>query len=389
MNKLRMPHGRPDVKRWLAGQGARRVLLCLGHKADLVRKHLADAVRPQPEVEVMVEAKPLGTAGAVAALTVMLCLLAFNRAGSQGVIGALSRIALVMVGAGVSLVALASHSDVAAERRVLDARVHELLTRAGSMPGSALACLDAMAGDTVESACERALFQTPEATAAAVSYTSAQLTLLADLTMHVRRSNAPDEPAALGNLRRAIERDRFGLVAHVLAIRDGCTPDACVAFVLLDNTSRIRNNLAERTYDVYVVRHSALWSDTDKLPVATVAPRAAPAAPATAGMGAGLFPSAESIPPVNIIDPESRAPAKFGSTPASSATRQVPMPRPRPVRLASAPIAGRLLRLLVPDSVMCEGRHGEFQRPRRGGDRREQLVRTGTRRSRARSGRRF
>jgi hypothetical protein len=275
------------------------------------------------------------TAGAVAALIVMLCLLAFNRAGSQGVIGALARIALVMVGAGVSWVALASHSDVAAERRVLDARAHELLTRASSMPGSALACLDAMAGDTVESACERALFQTPEATAAAVSYTSAQLTLLADLTMHVRRSNAPDEPAALGNLRRAIERDRFGLVAHVLTIRDGCTPHACVAFVLLDDTSRIRNNLAERTYDVYVVRHSALWSDTDKLPVATVAPRAAPAAPATAGMGAGLFPSAESIPPVNIIDPESRAPAKFGSTPASSATRQVPMPRPRPVRMGS------------------------------------------------------
>jgi hypothetical protein len=95
----------------------------------------------------------------VAALIVMLCLLAFNRAGSQGVIGALARIALVMVGAGVSWVALASRSDVAAERRVLDARVHELWTRAGSMPGAAFACLDAMAGDTVEAACERALFQ--------------------------------------------------------------------------------------------------------------------------------------------------------------------------------------------------------------------------------------
>ena len=149
------------------------------------------------------------TAGAVAALTVMLCLLAFNHAGRQGVIGALARIALVMVGAGVSWVALASRSDVAAERRVLDARVHELLTRAGLMPRSAFACLDAMAGDTVEAACERALFQTPEATAAAVSYTSAQLTLLADLTMHVWRSNARDEPATLGNLRRAIERDRL------------------------------------------------------------------------------------------------------------------------------------------------------------------------------------
>jgi len=168
-----------------------------------------------------------------------------------------------------------------------------------------------MGGATIEAACERALFQIPEATAAAVSYTSAQLTLLADLTMHVWRSNARDEPAALGNLRRAMERDRFGLVANVLAIRDGCTPDICVAFVLLDDTNRIRNNLAERTYDVYVGRHSAVWSDTDKLPVATVAPRAATAAPATAGMGAGLFRSSESNPPVNIVDPETRAPAPY------------------------------------------------------------------------------
>jgi hypothetical protein len=280
------------------------------------------------------------TAGAVAALIVMLCLLAFKHARRQGVIGALARIALVMVGAGVSWVALASRSDVAAERRVLDTRVHELLTRAGSMPGSALACLDAMAGDTVEAACERALFQTPEATAAAVSHTSAQLTLLADLTMHVWRSNARDEPATLGNLRRAIERDRFGLVAHVLAIRDGCTPHACVAFVLLDDTNRILNNLAERTYDVFVVRHSALWSDTDKLPVATVAPRAAPAALATAGMGAGLFPSTESIPPVNIVNPGSRAPAEITTAPAPSAIGQVPMPVPRPAQFGSPAQAG-------------------------------------------------
>ena len=55
---------------------------------------------------------------------------------------------------------------------------HELTARA-IMPGSALACLDAMAGEAVESSCEKALFATPEATAAAVSYVGAQLSLLA------------------------------------------------------------------------------------------------------------------------------------------------------------------------------------------------------------------
>src|SRR5258705_10719443 len=65
-------------------------------------------------------------AGAVAALIVMLCLLAFNHARRQGVIGALARIALVIVGAVVCWVALAWRSDVAAERPALDAAVPDL-----------------------------------------------------------------------------------------------------------------------------------------------------------------------------------------------------------------------------------------------------------------------
>ena len=39
--------------------------------------------------------------------------------------------------------------------------------------------LDPIAGDTVEVACEKVLFASPEATAAAVSYVAAQLSILA------------------------------------------------------------------------------------------------------------------------------------------------------------------------------------------------------------------
>ena len=46
----------------------------------------------------------------------------------------------------------------------------ELAARA-LVPGSALPCLDAIAGDVVEDACEKAIFASPEATAAAVSAT--------------------------------------------------------------------------------------------------------------------------------------------------------------------------------------------------------------------------
>jgi hypothetical protein len=269
---------------------------------------------------------PLWTAGAAAALLVVVLILVFNRASREGVIGALARVALVMIGAAASWAVLdgSAARDVVAERRALDGRVHELLTRA-AMPGSALACLDAIAGDTVEGSCEKALFQTPEAMAAAVSYVSAQLTLLADLTAHIGRPGT-SIPPALVNLRRAIETDRFGLVARVLAVRDGCTADACPAFALVHDSSRIIANLSDHTYDLYVTRHSAVWPAIPKSPVASVAPGTAPET--TAGRGTAIFlPSAASIPPVNIMNAEPPLPAEPQGAP--SATRPAPTPNPQ------------------------------------------------------------
>lgn len=51
---------------WLEGQGARRVVLLLGHRAEQVTSHLAAAPRPGLAIETVVEPEPLGTAGAVA-----------------------------------------------------------------------------------------------------------------------------------------------------------------------------------------------------------------------------------------------------------------------------------------------------------------------------------
>ena len=278
---------------------------------------------------------PLWTAGVTAALLAALSLLAFNHAGRDGVVGASARVALVLVGASVSWIMLAgaSRPDVAAERRALDARVQELQTRAVA-PGSALACLDAMAGETVEASCEKALFQTPEAMAAAVSYVSAQLALLGDLTQHAARSGV-SPPPALADLRRAAENDRFGLVARVLAQRDGCTPDACGAFALLSDSSRVAANLGERTYDLYVIRYSAVWPANAKTPLAA---QAGPSPDATAGRGAGIFlPSAASIPPVNIMNTEPALPAEI---PARSATSPSPARRPAQSSAPSQPGAG-------------------------------------------------
>lgn len=60
--------GRPFLDHllvWLASYGARRVILCLGFRAELVLKHLAEHPHPGLEIVPCVETEPRGTAGAL------------------------------------------------------------------------------------------------------------------------------------------------------------------------------------------------------------------------------------------------------------------------------------------------------------------------------------
>lgn len=285
-------------------------------------------------------ALPLWSAGALAALVVVFCALAFSRAGRDGVVGALARVTLVLVGAAATWLVLdgTARQDLAAERRALEARAGVLTTRA-TTPGLALACLDAMAGDAVEGSCERTLFATPEAMAAGVSYVAAQLALFADVSEFARRSNV-DMETMLAVLRRAIETDRFGLVAHVLATRDGCTVAECPAVALLQDARRVNANLAKRTYQFYVARHSTVWPQPAPGPTANAMPPmpatqptappvpAAVPPPSTTALaprppGPGVFiPSADSIPAVNIMT------AEPGGEPQTTGRTQPPQRRP-------------------------------------------------------------
>jgi hypothetical protein len=281
---------------------------------------------------------PLWAAGAVVALFAVLCALALSRAGRDGVNGGVVLIALVLVGAVSTWFLLegTTKQDIAAERRALEARAGVLATRA-TMPGSPLACLDAMAGDGVEGACERTLFATPEAMSSAVSYVAAQINLFADVSDFVNRGNSKMEPL-LASLRRAVETDRYGLVAHVLATRDGCTTDQCSALALMHDERRVNINLAQRTYDFYVTRHSAVWPAPAPGPTANAAPApAAVASPRPPGAGGAelFFPSSDSIPPVNIMTAEPGGPPETtGSAPARTPPRRpatAPQPKQAPV----------------------------------------------------------
>src|SRR5436305_232865 len=110
----------------------------------------------------------LWTAGLEAAAFVVIVVVALSRVFHEGVIDTVARATLVLVGLIIAVFFLdeGNRYDQALERQALEARALKLATHA-NLPTSPLACLDGAAGDAVESACEKALFATPETTAAA------------------------------------------------------------------------------------------------------------------------------------------------------------------------------------------------------------------------------
>jgi hypothetical protein len=226
----------------------------------------------------------------------------------------------------------------AADRRAFVQRSAEL--NLGAMaPGSVLSCLDAGAGDEVEAACEAKVFADPRNAAGAVAYTAARISLLAEA-----HAAQPSALAAMAGPRRAIELDRYGIAAHVLATRDGCTAENCAAFAFLRDTTALKANLKARIYDQYVSRYAAAWNKPEAEKHTPVAAAPAPGAPVAAVPGeptqpTGVpvsskydFPSAASIPPVSIMNSERALPKK----PDEDA---VPVPPKRPQPQAAPPQA--------------------------------------------------
>jgi len=250
-----------------------------------------------------------------AALLVLIAALAFFWSRS-GVL----RAGFVLIGAVLGVVmtaALLERSGSAgggAERRALELRAQELSGRALA-PGSPLACLDAVAGETVEAACEKAIFVSPASVASASSYVAARLALLAGMAAYARRGGANIDDVMLP-LRRSLEADRFGFVAHVLAVRDGCTSQKCKPLALLDDASRVRANLGTGELDHYVDHYQELWA---KAADGSVAEGAAPPKPSARKMVDIDFPSAASIPPVSIMNPEPTGPVLPGAAAAAAA----------------------------------------------------------------------
>ena len=278
---------------------------------------------------------PLWAVGVAAALFVALIVIAVIRAGLNEFGGLVFRIAVIVIAVvlGWTYVHRSGERDRADERRALDQRAADLVGRAVA-PGSAIGCLEATNTETVEGACERAVFASPETVAAATAYVSARLSLLADAHEYTARRDQSYESAIAG-LRRTIGADRYGLASQVLSVRDGCTADTCDAFGLVYDDKKLRANMKDRLFDVTVARYAVNWPTRTR-------PLASGGSNTPTGMPAGpnvTFPSAASIPPVSIMNSEpSQAAAPATSPPGPSSG---PAPESRPTNTAPASAARR------------------------------------------------
>jgi hypothetical protein len=291
---------------------------------------------------------------------VVAILLAVKRAGGVAMIASLFRVGLIAaIVLGVWLLVQQQQRGVSAqgqspggERRALDDRKAMLM--AGSIaPGSALSCLDELAGEAVEAACEKAVFASPEAVAAGVKYVTAQLALLNDGTAYAEHGDA-SYAAELVPLRTALELDRFGLVAHVLGDRQGCTVERCDALARFRDSTRVLANLRDRAFEEQVKKYTAVWNaprPADGLVAAAGPPVALPGASAPGTVAPRYdFPSSKSIPPVSIMAPEAtpprEPPPQRDSVPAAEPASQsaavapgnvTPVPPRRPPQVRAAP----------------------------------------------------
>ncbi|MBH5367835.1 hypothetical protein [Bradyrhizobium glycinis] len=240
----------------------------------------------------------------------LITLLRADRSVANGVLTVITLLSIAIAGAATMRLYGPDAPSAPAE-----ARVQAVVS--ASLP--ALSCLDELAGDAVAAGCEKALFGAPDAAAAAVSYTAARidrLTALGDVAT-AEMSLTLDMKV----LRKSLERDRYGLVAHVLVARDGCTQFDCAAFRSLTDQQQVAANMGAHLYDALVARYAPTWN----------APAGAPAMPANAAL-AGLppsmptgrptnaeFPSASSTPPVSIMNPEPSTAATRQAAPAANA----------------------------------------------------------------------
>src|ERR1700694_5392676 len=207
---------------------------------------------------------PMWLTLAAAAFFGIILLITLLRAEKSVANGALTVVTLLAIG----IAAVATMRGFGPGDRGASGETRSSQQTSAALP--ALSWIDDLAGETVLTACEKALFGSAESTAAAVSYAASQVTRLTAFG-DVAAANATPE---LLTLRRSVERDRYGLMAYVLMARDHCTPSQCVAFAALTDRRQIVGNMDDRVYDGLIARYAPQWNAPPPaaVPVAALSP---------------------------------------------------------------------------------------------------------------------
>ena len=245
-------------------------------------------------------------------IIVLITLLRSERSVANGVLALIT-----LLGVGVAGAATFGGLGTANVVQSTEARAVQTVTA----PLPQLSCIDELAGDVVLAACEKTLFGSAESVAAAVAYAASQITLLTSLG-DVATANKGGGSDLLA-LRRAVERDRYGLMAYVLTVRDRCTPSACRAFRSLTETRQIATNMEDRVYEGMIMRYASSWNAPQ---AATGMIAALPPSVPTGKPTNAEFPTSASTPPVNIMTPE--PPLGAAPKPSSAAPASPAAPRP-------------------------------------------------------------
>lgn len=287
------------------------------------------------------------------ALVVLIVLL---RADKTMANGALSVIALLAIG----IASTTTVRGLGTSSRPADASTE---TRAGTQQvvlAPALACLDGLAGDSVEAACEKAVFGSADTAAAAVSYAAGQVSRV--IASGNARSLTPEQQV----LKRAVERDRYGLVAQVVGVRERCVVTDCPLFRVLSDSNQVKANMNDRLYDTLVARYSPSWTSAAAAPPSSAAGLLPPSMPSGRPTSVD-FANSASIPAVNIMtaDPpaQSAAPAAKQQAAAPAAAPSSPPAAPSKSTNAQAQ-AKRQPAVTQPGSAPSQPPAASIGRPR-------------------------
>jgi hypothetical protein len=239
----------------------------------------------------------------------LIVLITLLRAEKSVANGALTVITLLAIGIAVA----ATIRGFGPAGQSTSAQARNVQPMRAGLPQ--LSCIDDLAGDAVLNACEKTLFGSAESSAAAVAYAASLVTQLIEAGDAATVKNRSSEFLAL---RRAVERDRYGLMAYVLMARDHCSPQNCPAFRSLADSRQVAGNMDDHVYENMITRYASSWN-----------------APAQGGAGAGAglvaalpssmpsgkptnaeFPTSASTPAVSIMAPE---PGLGAAKPAATA----------------------------------------------------------------------